>query len=87
MKVTAVHVDTLELVYDEPFVIASSALTAGPFAPRARGLTAEVRDGASMVVIPGGPGLGIELDDEAVAARRVERPWRKGSAREARQEV
>ena len=30
MRVTAVHVDTLELTYDEPFVIASSALTAGP---------------------------------------------------------
>ena len=30
MKITAVHVDTLELDYEEPFVIASSALSAGP---------------------------------------------------------
>ncbi len=30
MKITAVHVDTLELVMDEPFVIASSALAIGP---------------------------------------------------------
>ena len=30
MKITAVHVDTLELAYAEPFVIASSALAAGP---------------------------------------------------------
>ena len=30
MKITAVHVDTLELEYEEPFVIASSALSAGP---------------------------------------------------------
>jgi hypothetical protein len=30
MKVTAVSVETLELAYEEPFVIASSALTAGP---------------------------------------------------------
>jgi len=30
MKITAVHVDTLELLYSEPFVIASSALAAGP---------------------------------------------------------
>ena len=30
MKITAVHVDTLELAYTEPFVIASSALSAGP---------------------------------------------------------
>ena len=30
MKITAVHVDTLQLEYGEPFVIASSALAAGP---------------------------------------------------------
>lgn len=30
MKITAVHVETLELRYAEPFVIASSALSAGP---------------------------------------------------------
>jgi L-alanine-DL-glutamate epimerase-like enolase superfamily enzyme len=30
MKITAVHVDTLELAMEEPFVIASSALAGGP---------------------------------------------------------
>ncbi len=30
MKITAVHVDTLELAMEEPFVIASSALSTGP---------------------------------------------------------
>jgi len=30
MKITAVHVDTLELIMEEPFVIASSALAIGP---------------------------------------------------------
>ena len=30
MKITAVHVDTLELAMEEPFVIASSALAVGP---------------------------------------------------------
>jgi L-Ala-D/L-Glu epimerase len=30
VKITAVHVDTLQLEYEEPFVIASSALSAGP---------------------------------------------------------
>jgi L-alanine-DL-glutamate epimerase-like enolase superfamily enzyme len=30
MKITAVHVDTLELTMEEPFVIASSALAVGP---------------------------------------------------------
>jgi L-alanine-DL-glutamate epimerase-like enolase superfamily enzyme len=30
VKITAVHVETLELSYSEPFVIASSALSAGP---------------------------------------------------------
>ncbi len=30
MKITAVHVDTLELLMEEPFVIASSALATGP---------------------------------------------------------
>ena len=30
MKITAVHVDTLELAMEEPFVIASSALSIGP---------------------------------------------------------
>ena len=39
------------------------------------GLTVEVRDGASTVVVPDGPGLGITLDAEAVAAQRVTRRW------------
>lgn len=30
MKITAVHVDTLELTMEEPFVIASSAMAFGP---------------------------------------------------------
>jgi L-alanine-DL-glutamate epimerase-like enolase superfamily enzyme len=30
MKITAVHVDTLELAFEEPFVIASSAMAYGP---------------------------------------------------------
>ena len=30
MKITAVHVETLELEMEEPFVIASSALAASP---------------------------------------------------------
>jgi L-Ala-D/L-Glu epimerase len=30
MKITAVHVDTLELTMEEPFVIASSAMAHGP---------------------------------------------------------
>ncbi|HTX68952.1 MAG TPA: dipeptide epimerase [Thermoleophilia bacterium] len=30
MKITAVHVDTLELTFEEPFVIASSAMAYGP---------------------------------------------------------
>ena len=41
-----------------------------------RGLETELRAGASTVLIPEGPGLGIEIDDEAVAAQRVQRPWR-----------
>jgi L-alanine-DL-glutamate epimerase-like enolase superfamily enzyme len=40
-----------------------------------RGLATELRDGVSVVLLPGGPGLGIEIDDDAVAAQRVERPW------------
>jgi len=39
------------------------------------GLTVEVRDGVSTVVVPVGPGLGITLDAEAVAAQRVTRSW------------
>jgi L-alanine-DL-glutamate epimerase-like enolase superfamily enzyme len=30
MKITAVHVDTLQLTMEEPFVIASSAMAYGP---------------------------------------------------------
>jgi len=40
-----------------------------------RGLVAEVRDGRSVIKVPDGPGLGIELDEKAVAAQRVERRW------------
>ena len=40
-----------------------------------RGLKTELRDGVSVVVIPEGPGLGIEIDDDAVAAQRAARPW------------
>jgi L-alanine-DL-glutamate epimerase-like enolase superfamily enzyme len=40
-----------------------------------RGLSSEVRDGVSTVVVPDGPGLGITIDDEAVAAQRSVRRW------------
>jgi L-alanine-DL-glutamate epimerase-like enolase superfamily enzyme len=40
-----------------------------------RGLGVEVRDGASMVTLPDAPGIGVELDDIAVAAQRVVRRW------------
>ena len=39
------------------------------------GLAAEVRDGVSTVLVPEGPGLGITLDEGAVAAQRVARRW------------
>jgi len=39
------------------------------------GLTGEVRDGVSTMLLPEGPGLGIELDEEAIAAQRVTRRW------------
>jgi L-alanine-DL-glutamate epimerase-like enolase superfamily enzyme len=39
------------------------------------GLEAEVRDGVSTVHISDGPGLGIVLDEDAVAAQRVDRRW------------
>ena len=53
-----------------------------------RGLATEVRDGTSVVVVPRGPGLGIEIDDDAVAAQRVARPWQRTGqpAPRARQE-
>jgi len=41
------------------------------------GLATELRDGVSFVVVPRGPGLGVEIDDDAVAAQRVERPWQR----------
>ena len=41
----------------------------------AHGLRAEVRGGVSTVIVPDGPGLGVTLDEEAVAAQRVARPW------------
>jgi L-alanine-DL-glutamate epimerase-like enolase superfamily enzyme len=39
------------------------------------GLRAESRGGVSTVVVPSAPGLGIVVDDEAVAAQRVTRHW------------
>ena len=39
------------------------------------GLTAEVRDGVSTVLVPDGPGLGVALDEDAVAAQRATRRW------------
>ncbi len=42
-----------------------------------RGLTTELRDDVSVVLVPKGPGLGVQIDDDAVAAQRVERPWRR----------
>jgi L-alanine-DL-glutamate epimerase-like enolase superfamily enzyme len=40
-----------------------------------RGIATELRDGVSTVVVPDGPGLGITLDEDAVSAQRVTRPW------------
>jgi L-Ala-D/L-Glu epimerase len=39
------------------------------------GLDGEIRDGVSVVRIPEGPGLGIEVDEEAIRAQRVARRW------------
>jgi len=39
------------------------------------GLRAELRDGVSTVLVPQAPGLGITLDEDAVAAQRVARRW------------
>jgi o-succinylbenzoate synthase len=41
----------------------------------ATGLGGEVRDGVSQVVVPTAPGLGVEVDEEAVAAQRATRRW------------
>ena len=40
-----------------------------------RGLRAELRDGVSTVLVPEAPGLGIALDEAAIAAQRVARRW------------
>ena len=39
------------------------------------GLSGELRDGVSTMLVPEGPGLGIVLDEEAIAAQRVTRRW------------
>jgi L-alanine-DL-glutamate epimerase-like enolase superfamily enzyme len=39
------------------------------------GLRAELRGGVSTVLVPRAPGLGILLDDDAIAAQRVARQW------------
>ena len=39
------------------------------------GLRTELRDGVSTVLVPQAPGLGITLDEDAVAAQRVVRRW------------
>lgn len=39
------------------------------------GLTGELREGVSTMLVPEGPGLGIVLDEEAIAAQRVTRRW------------
>jgi len=39
------------------------------------GLRTELRDGVSTMLIPEGVGLGITLDEDAVAAQRVTRRW------------
>ena len=39
------------------------------------GLRTELRDGVSTVLVPDAPGIGIILDEEAVAAQRVTRTW------------
>jgi len=39
------------------------------------GLRAELRDGVSTVLVPQVPGLGIELDEDAIAAQRAVRRW------------
>jgi len=39
------------------------------------GLRTELRDGVSTVLVPQAPGLGITLDEDAIAAQRVVRRW------------
>jgi L-alanine-DL-glutamate epimerase-like enolase superfamily enzyme len=40
-----------------------------------RGLRVELRDGVSTVLVPEAPGLGIALDEAAIAAQRAARRW------------
>ena len=84
MKITSVHVDTLELTKEEPFVIASSAMAHGPCdlvrVETDEGITgigeACPAGGRRLVDdVPAGPGLGIELIEENVELQRVERRW------------
>jgi len=39
------------------------------------GLRTELREGVSTVLVPQAPGLGITLDEDAIAAQRVARRW------------
>jgi len=39
------------------------------------GLRAELREGVSTVIVPQAPGLGITLDEDAIALQRVARRW------------
>ena len=39
------------------------------------GLRTELREGVSTVLVPHAPGLGITLDEDAIAAQRVTRRW------------
>ena len=41
----------------------------------AAGLGTEVRDGVSVLVVPSGPGLGVTLDEDAIADQRAVRRW------------
>ena len=41
----------------------------------AHGLGVEVREQGSTLILPDGPGIGVTIDDEAVAAQRVARRW------------
>jgi L-Ala-D/L-Glu epimerase len=41
----------------------------------AHGLRTELRGGVSYVIVPDAPGLGVVIDEEAVAAQRVARSW------------
>jgi L-alanine-DL-glutamate epimerase-like enolase superfamily enzyme len=38
-------------------------------------MRAELRDGVSTVLVPQAPGLGIALDEDAVALQRAARRW------------